>query len=255
MPIHKISLNKVRSFFKKRSDTGDTDDTLQENPWEYYDQEIVQEPEEINQDPQENNDENDGWYQEEEQEIIENNEDNNLINTLLLLLFIILIPNFIIRMIILSFYLYVYIDLFKIKLLSLKLSREREIRNEKIDPFKILFSQASISTKFQNGTLIETTIENLVNGNIKPDFINNIRVCVVKDRLHTLDNRRLYCFQEAIRRGAEFKEISINLVRKEGYYDENVEWKMTGAKFIVKKNDWTNVIVSPSSRNGYHFEK
>ena len=42
---------------------------------------------------------------------------------------------------------------------------------------------------------------------------------------------------------------------KDGYHEENVGWKMDNAKIIVKNRDWSNVIISSSSRSGYYFEK
>jgi len=81
--------------------------------------------------------------------------------------------------------------------------------------------------------LIETTIEELISG-VKPNMINRIRVCIIDDKIHSLDNRRLHCFQEAIRREAEFKTIPVTFVRKDGYHEENVGWKMDNAKIIVK---------------------
>ena len=79
-------------------------------------------------------------------------------------------------------YMCVYIDLFKLKLISVRLSKENYIKMD-LDPFKILFSQHTINPKFQDGRLIETTIEELISG-VKPNMINRIRVCIIDDKIY-----------------------------------------------------------------------
>src|SRR5271170_255286 len=193
-----MSFNKVKNFFKRKN----TDDTLV-NTWGNIDenQENLNGGEEVYV--------QDNWNQDEvEEEIQDDQEENNLLEidecdlfeknnnfiyVLLLLLFIIFIPSFLIRIIMLIMYMCVYIDLFKLKLISVRLSKENYIKMD-LDPFKILFSQHTINPKFQDGRLIETTIEGLISSDVKLNMINRIRVCIIDDKIHSLDNRRLYCF-------------------------------------------------------------
>ena len=61
----------------------------------------------------------------------------------------------------------------------------------------IRFSQNSISSKFKNGSSVDDMIQGLKTGTIDPSDIPAIRI-FEKDRvLYTLDNRRLYAFQQA----------------------------------------------------------
>ena len=149
-----MSFNKVKNFFKRKN----TDDTLV-NTWGNIDenQENLNGGEEVYV--------QDNWNQDEvEEEIQDDQEENNLLEidecnlfekddnfiyVLLLLLFIIFIPSFLIRIIMLVIYTCVYIDLFKLKLISVRLSKENYIKMD-LDPFKILFSQHTINPKFQD---------------------------------------------------------------------------------------------------------
>jgi len=149
-----MSFNKVKNFFKRKN----TDDTLV-NTWGNIDenQENLNGGEEVYV--------QDNWNQDEvEEEIQDDQEENNLLEIdecnlfekddnfiyiLLLLLFIIFIPFFLIRVIVLVIYTCVYIDLFKLKLISVRLSKENYIKMD-LDPFKILFSQHTINPKFQD---------------------------------------------------------------------------------------------------------
>jgi flagellar basal body-associated protein FliL len=272
---YKLSFKNIFKL-KKKTNTDDTlwednenlwdnsskkEETNQENSWnrnnettEWNQEETPwdQEGEQV----QEQNQEQDNWNQNDDEHQEEQNDQkkDNFIYILLLLILIIFIPIFILRIVILLFYLYIYKDLFEIKLISLRLNEEKHVEME-IDPFKLLFSQATVNTQFQNGILVKDTIDNLVKGEVTPNEIEKIRVCIIDNKLHTLDNRRLYCFQEAIRKGAEFRKIPITIVRKGGYYENNIEWKMKGSKLIVNNNDWTKVIITSSSRPGYYPEK
>ena len=235
MPFfQKLSFGKFKSFFK-RSNFNEN-----ENAWEGYEEvldEIIHNPEENNEEDNEDN----GWDQEWEEEEYEREDDNNFIYILLLLFIIIIIPTLILCIIVLLFYLYTYSDLFIIKLLASKLNYEYIIEMD-IDPFKLLFSQTSISSRFENGTL-NMLIDNLVDGHMGPNNVSTINVCIINDQFHSLDNRRLYCFQEAIRRGAVFKKIPIRLVKRDGYRENEIEFKMGVSKWFIKNNDWSKVVI------------
>ena len=66
-----------------------------------------------------------------------------------------------------------------------------------VDPQDIRFSQDSISSRFKNGNTVSETIDNLKTGELTANDFPNIRVVERDGKLYTLDNRRLYCFQEA----------------------------------------------------------
>ncbi|CAG8726660.1 15343_t:CDS:2 [Cetraspora pellucida] len=118
---------------------------------------------------------------------------------------------------------------------------------KKIDPFKIMFSQRNINTIFQIGNDIENTINDLVNSKIKIEDFPMIQVCIINDIFYSSDNRRLYVFQEAIRRGLNINKISVKVKR---ISDMNINWKLEGSYKIVRNNNFKNVIVSPYARNG-----
>jgi len=66
-----------------------------------------------------------------------------------------------------------------------------------VNPKSIRFSQDSIARTFKNGTPLEDTIAGLRSGAISPDSIPAIRVFDRDGLTFTLDNRRLYVFQQA----------------------------------------------------------
>src|SRR5581483_1337227 len=60
------------------------------------------------------------------------------------------------------------------------------------------------------------TIDQLVSKEILPKHIERIRVCILNDgKMHSLDNRRLYAFKEAIRRGCRFRTVPA--IRRYGF--------------------------------------
>lgn len=61
----------------------------------------------------------------------------------------------------------------------------------------VRFSQDSIAKTFSDGKTIDDTIKALKNGTTKPGDLPPIRVTMRSKRLVTLDNRRLYCCQQA----------------------------------------------------------
>jgi len=61
----------------------------------------------------------------------------------------------------------------------------------------IRFSQDSISPSFSNGSLVDDMVTGLKGGTIKPNDVPAIRILEKDGAIFTLDNRRLYAFQEA----------------------------------------------------------
>ncbi|GBB92118.1 hypothetical protein RclHR1_19690002 [Rhizophagus clarus] len=105
-----------------------------------------------------------------------------------------------------------------------------------VDPRKVLYSQDSIRSTFRNDEPIEDTIEGLVLGEILPSQIRCIRVCVYNGRMHSLDNRRLYAFKEAIKRGSSFRTVPA----MRSYDFVELEKKMSGSSLF---NDWSEIRV------------
>jgi hypothetical protein len=67
-----------------------------------------------------------------------------------------------------------------------------------VNPKTIRFTQDSISASFKKeGTTLADTIEGLKAGKIDPNSIPPIRTFEQNGKVFTLDNRRLYVFQEA----------------------------------------------------------
>jgi hypothetical protein len=123
-----------------------------------------------------------------------------------------------------------------------------------INPFEIMFSQSTISSTFGPPEYydIENTIDELVNGKLKIEDIRKIQVCIIDDIYYSSDNRRLYCFQEAIKRGLKVEKIPVKIRRVS---DLNIDWKLEGSYKIVRNNNFKNIIVSPHARNGRVVDK
>ncbi|CAG8799509.1 21891_t:CDS:2 [Cetraspora pellucida] len=140
----------------------------------------------------------------------------------------------------------------EIQFLLIKLQLAEEDIIKYIDPFQICYSQRQINNTFQIGNDIENTINDLVNNKIKIENFPIIQICIIDDIFYSSDNRRLYCFKEAIRRGLNIKKIPVNIKR---ISDLNINWKMKGNYKIVKHNDYRNIIVSPFAKNGRVIDK
>ena len=69
---------------------------------------------------------------------------------------------------------------------------------KEVNPFEIMFSQATINNIFQIGNDIENTIDELINNKIRIEDFSMIQVCIIDDIFYFSDNRRLYVFQESI---------------------------------------------------------
>lgn len=74
-----------------------------------------------------------------------------------------------------------------------------------LDPLKIAFSQDSIKFKFCNGALLSQVIVKLVRGTLKVQDFPPIRVFHYNNNWWSLDNRRLYVFKEAAKKGAFYQ--------------------------------------------------
>ncbi|CAG8837160.1 7021_t:CDS:1, partial [Racocetra persica] len=116
--------------------------------------------------------------------------------------------------------------LLRTKILILKLRLADEDYTMMINPFEILFSQSTINSSFRNGGDIEKTIIELVNGSIRIEDFPHIQVCIIDDMIFSSNNRRLYIFQEAIRRGLKVDKIPVRVRRST---DLNIKWKLEGS--------------------------
>ena len=67
----------------------------------------------------------------------------------------------------------------------------------KLDPKQVRFSQNSVSNRFRNGKSLSETIAGLKDGSIDPSSIKPIRIVERDGQVYTLDNRRLYVYQQA----------------------------------------------------------
>ena len=62
---------------------------------------------------------------------------------------------------------------------------------------RINFTQDSISPTFRDGRSLDSTIQALKKGTLKPNDLPEIRIFEKNGKLYSLDNRRLYCAQQA----------------------------------------------------------
>ncbi|GBC04674.1 hypothetical protein RclHR1_05800001 [Rhizophagus clarus] len=113
-----------------------------------------------------------------------------------------------------------------------------------VDPRDILYSQCCIKPNFrphkrgEEGKIVEDTIKSLVNGKISPEEIPRIRVWTYPNgKKHSLDNRRLYAFKEAINQGAEIDTIIVENANKRPNLRSELDWKM---KHYPSK-DWSKI--------------
>ncbi|CAG8617834.1 25099_t:CDS:2 [Racocetra persica] len=142
--------------------------------------------------------------------------------------------------------------LLRIKIFILKLRLADGDYTTTMNPFKILFSQSTINSSFRNSRNIEETIIELVNDSIRIEDFPHIQVCIIDDMIFSSDNRRLYVFQEAIRRGLKVDKIPIRVRRST---DLNIKWKMEGSYKIVQNDNFKDIIVSQYARNGRVIDK
>jgi len=65
------------------------------------------------------------------------------------------------------------------------------------DPKTIRFTQDSIKAEFKTGDSVDNLIQKLKSGELTADQIPPIRIFEKNGKIYSLDNRRLYTFQEA----------------------------------------------------------
>jgi len=77
-------------------------------------------------------------------------------------------------------------------------TRVRALLNSvKVKPTEVLFSQDTGFANFSDGRWVAQTIREILSGELDPASLPLLRVVKAQDgRLFSLDNRRLYCFQE-----------------------------------------------------------
>ncbi|CAG8473936.1 39710_t:CDS:2 [Gigaspora margarita] len=109
------------------------------------------------------------------------------------------------------------IVIIELKPILIRLELSKKDFEYELDPFQILFTQAQINSYFSgdNGFTVEDTIKDLVSGRLKPQNLPTIQVALDKNNLFiSANNRRLYCYQKAIQKGANFKKIPVRMVRE-----------------------------------------
>src|SRR5260363_19200 len=180
----------------------------------------------------------------------DNSSVNNILLNLFLFFFIIIIPYFFIRLFFFIIWFYNFQEIF----IRLRLSKEDFLTE--IDPFQINFTQASISRNFSgyNGYTVEDTIKELVSGKLKPKDLPIIRICIIDRKFYSADNRRLYCYQEAIKKGANFKTIPVKIIRET---DERAgfKWKKEGSLIVIPKYNWKTTVLVNYAENGRAIDK
>ncbi|CAG8791488.1 23777_t:CDS:2, partial [Gigaspora rosea] len=84
-----------------------------------------------------------------------------------------------------------------------------------LNPFEILFTQVQINSYFLDGIYIYDTINDLVSGNLKPEHLPIISVCILDNgQFYSVDNRRLFCYQQAILKNAKFTKVPVRIMRE-----------------------------------------
>ncbi|MBU7008876.1 peptidoglycan-binding domain-containing protein, partial [Phosphitispora fastidiosa] len=98
-----------------------------------------------------------------------------------------------------------------------------------LDAASIRFTQDSISATFKDGRTVDQLTNGLRSGTIAPNSVPSIRIFEQNGNLYTLDNRRLYSFQQA----------GVPVPYRMATLDEilNESWKFTS------KNDGVSIIV------------
>ncbi|CAG8437647.1 14390_t:CDS:2 [Dentiscutata heterogama] len=101
------------------------------------------------------------------------------------------------------------------------------------------------------GNDLDNTIQDLVDGKVRIEDFPLINVCLIEDIFYSSDNRRLYCFKEAIKRGLDVDRIPV-IIRRVS--DVNIEWKMEGAQRKLSQNEVQLILqenCSLKTENGY----
>ena len=98
----------------------------------------------------------------------------------------------------------------ELKPILMRLELSKEDYDYMLDPFQILFTQAQINSYFSgdDGFTVEDTINDLISGSLKVKDLPTIRVCLNKN------DQYIFCYREAIRRGANFTLVPVRIVRE-----------------------------------------
>ncbi|RIB11106.1 hypothetical protein C2G38_2204277 [Gigaspora rosea] len=105
--------------------------------------------------------------------------------------------------------------LFYIKEIILRYELSKKDFDYELNPFEILFTQVQINSYFLDGIYIYDTINDLVSGNLKPEHLPIISVCILDNgQFYSVDNRRLFCYQQAILKNAKFTKVPVRIMRE-----------------------------------------
>jgi hypothetical protein len=164
---------------------------------------------------------------------------NKIFLNLFLFFFIIITPYFFIRIFFFVIWFYNFQEIF----IKLRLSKEDFIYE--LDPLKINFTQSTISPWFRgyDGYSVEETTKDLINSKLNPKDLPIIRVCIIDGEFFSADNRRLYCLKEAVKNGAKFKKVAVQIVR-ETDKRAGFKRKMEGSLIVQSETNWSTVIIS-----------
>ena len=110
-----------------------------------------------------------------------------------------------------------------------------------INPNGIYYSQKYINTSFKNGQYLKETIDDLKYKNCLPLSIEPIKVCIIDNKIHTFDNRRLYCFLEA-----GINNISVVYILP----NRNIFNKLNQS-YREEEGDFLDVVVSPYAKGDW----
>lgn len=102
-------------------------------------------------------------------------------------------------------------------------------------PGAIRFIQASITDSFKDGRSVSHLIDGLVDGSIDPTSVPAIRVFKEDGKLYTLDNRRLYAFQEAAkeRPGLQIQTREVDAAMYKREIDNKRDTRNDGESVVV----------------------
>ncbi|RIB23597.1 hypothetical protein C2G38_2032601 [Gigaspora rosea] len=134
--------------------------------------------------------------------------------------------------------------------MNLKLELSKKDFGYMLDPQQILFTQAQINLYFSgdDGFTVEDTINNLVTSRLKPQDLPIIHDCLNENNQYiSADNRRLYCYQQAILKGVNFKKVPVRIIRETNEY-AGFEWKKEKILKIIENKIWNSVVVSHFAR-------
>ncbi|CAG8808991.1 15461_t:CDS:2, partial [Gigaspora rosea] len=83
-----------------------------------------------------------------------------------------------------------------------------------IEPPRLFINGKNQSTS-DDGFTVEDTINDLVTSRLKPQDLPIICICLNENNQYiSADNRRLYCYQQAIQKCANFKKVLVRIVRE-----------------------------------------